>query len=61
MNELIFEVHPAPEGGFSAECLAESIFTQAESWEELREQVKDAVAAYFFDTKEKPRHIRLHS
>lgn len=59
-KELIFEVYQDSENGFSAECLTEAIFTQAESWEELREQVKDAVEAYFFDSKEKPKNIRLH-
>jgi len=55
--ELIFEV-TEEEGGFVAECLTESIFTQGDSWEELREMVKDAVRCYFFDS-EPPRCIHL--
>jgi predicted RNase H-like HicB family nuclease len=43
-----------------AECLSESIFTQADSWDELRGNVKEAVAAYFFDHPQTPTAIRLH-
>ncbi|MEM7403477.1 MAG: 2-phospho-L-lactate guanylyltransferase [Myxococcota bacterium] len=61
MKELIFEVtQGTAESGFVAECLTESIVTQAETWEQLRQQVKDAVASFFFDSKYKPSCIRLH-
>ena len=59
MKELIFEITQEADGGFVAECLTESIFTQGDNWEELRRQVKDAVEAYFFD-QSKPEIIRLH-
>ena len=59
MNELVFEVIQEADGGFVAECLTESIFTQADSWDELRRNVKEAVEAYFFD-QVKPSVIRLH-
>ena len=59
MKEIIFEIIQEADGGFVAECLTESIFTQADTWEELREQVKDAVDGYFFD-QPKPDLIRLH-
>ena len=59
MNELIFEVTQEADGGFVAECLTEAIFTQADNWADLREQIKDAVDAYFFDQK-KPDVVRLH-
>lgn len=58
MSQLIFEVTQEPDGGYTAEALGESIFTQADSWDELRRNVADAVAAYFFDT-EMPSQIRL--
>jgi predicted RNase H-like HicB family nuclease len=48
MSEIIFEVTQEADGGFVAECLTESIFTQADSWEELRANVKEAVAAFLF-------------
>jgi len=59
MNEIIFEVTQEADGGFVAECLTEAIFAQADSWQELREQVKDAVEGYFFD-QPKPELIHLH-
>ena len=56
-GDLIFEV-TEEDGGFVAECLTENIVTQADSWEELRENAKEAVRAYFFDSQP-PRYIRL--
>ena len=52
MDEIIFEVNQEADGGFVAECLTESIFTQGDTWEELRRQVRDAVKEYFFDSFE---------
>ena len=49
MDELIFEVTQEADGGYVAECLTENIFTQGDSWEELRNNVKEAVNAFFFD------------
>jgi predicted RNase H-like HicB family nuclease len=60
MNELIFEVCQETDGGFVAECLTETIVTEADTWEELRRNVCDAVNGYFFDRTDKPQHIRLH-
>ncbi len=60
MTELIFEITQESDGGFVAECLSEGIFTQADTWEGLRQNVKEATAAYFFDRKEQPASIRLH-
>ena len=59
MDELIFVVENAPEGGYTARALGESIFTEAEDLEVLREQVKDAVRCHFDDGRG-PRVIRLH-
>ena len=59
MSELIFEVTQEADGGFVAECLTEAIFTQADSWEELRTNVKEAVEAFHFD-RPMPGGIRLH-
>ena len=58
MNEIVFEVSQEGDGGFVAECLTEAIFTQARNWEELRRNVKEAVAAYF-DQAQPPAVIRL--
>jgi predicted RNase H-like HicB family nuclease len=59
MNELVFEVIQEADGGYCAECLGVDIFTQGDSWEDLRANVRDAVAAFYFD-QEAPRQIRLH-
>ena len=59
MNELIFLVEEAPEGGFTARALGHSIFTEAETVEQLRQQVRDAVECHF-DEGTGPKIIRLH-
>ncbi len=58
-GELVFEVLQEQDGGFVAECLSESIITEAYSWEELRKNVTEAVSAFFFDDAP-PARIRLH-
>jgi hypothetical protein len=59
MNELIFLVEDAPEGGYTARALGVSIFTEADDIDSLREQVRDAVRCHF-DEGQRPRVIRLH-
>jgi predicted RNase H-like HicB family nuclease len=59
MNELVFEVTQESDGGYIAEALGENIVTEADSWEQLRANVKEAVEAYYID-ETKPEHIRLH-
>lgn len=58
MNEIVFEVTEDAEGGFSAEAIGESIFTQADSWDELKANVKEAVQAFYFDSAP-PRFISV--
>ncbi len=57
-SEIIFSVQESPEGGYEARALDFSIFTQANSLEELRTMIRDAVSCHF-DTAEKPSVIRL--
>jgi predicted RNase H-like HicB family nuclease len=59
MNEIIFIVEEAAEGGFIARALGVSIFTQGETMEELKFMVKDAVKCYY-EENELPKMIRLH-
>jgi predicted RNase H-like HicB family nuclease len=59
MTELVFDVVQEADGGYCAECLTENIFTQGETWDELRQNALEAVAAYFFDGIA-PQRIRLH-
>lgn len=56
--DLVFEVLQEGDGGFTAECLTEPIFAEADSWDALRSQVQDAVSSYFFD-RPKPAQVRL--
>lgn len=58
-TELIFLVEEAPEGGYTARALGESIFTEADTVAELHEQIRDAVRCHF-DEGEAPRVVRLH-
>jgi hypothetical protein len=58
MEEVIFLVEESPDGGYTAKGLGISIYTEAESMEELRVAVKDAVSCHFGDAKR--RIIRLH-
>jgi len=60
MNELVFEVMQEEDGGFCAECLSENIFTQGDTWEDVRKNVQEAVRAYYFDQPQTPKRIRLH-
>lgn len=59
-SEIIFSVQESPEGGYEARALGYDIFTQAESMEELREMVRDAVRCHF-DQGAIPPVIRLHT
>jgi hypothetical protein len=59
MNEIIFLVEEAPEGGLTARSLGESIHIQAESVAELHERVRDAVRCHFAEGSA-PKMIRLH-
>lgn len=59
MAELVFEVIQESDGGYCAECLTENIFTEADTWDELRRNVIEATSALFFDG-ERPDLIRLH-
>jgi hypothetical protein len=59
MAELVFEVVQEPDGGYCAECLTENIFTQGDTWEDLRKNVIEATSAFYFD-REPPEQVRLH-
>jgi hypothetical protein len=59
-KEVPFLVEEAAEGGYVARALSYSIFTEADTWDELREAVRDAVRCHF-DPDELPDLIRLHA
>ena len=58
MKEIVFEVAQEADGGYTAEAIGESIFTQADNWDELRVNVREAVQAFYFDSQP-PASIRL--
>lgn len=51
MEEIIFVVQEAPEGGFTARALGEAIFTEADDLPSLREQLRDAVRCHFDEAR----------
>ncbi len=59
MNEIIFLVEESPEGGYVARALGQSIFTEADTLEELRENVREAVDCHF-EGGQRPQIVRLH-
>jgi hypothetical protein len=58
-SEIIFTVTENPEGVFEAAALGHSIFTEADTFEELKDTVKNAVRCHF-EEDDRPRVIRLH-
>ncbi len=59
MNEIIFLVEEAPEGGYVARALGQSIFTEGDTLEQLRNNVREAVDCHFEDGR-RPQVVRLH-
>jgi hypothetical protein len=59
MDEIIFIVEEAPDGGLSARAVGQSIFTQADTMVELHDRVRDAVRCHFEEGAQ-PKLIRLH-
>lgn len=58
-SEIIFSVQESPEGGYEARALGFSIFTEADTLDELKTMIRDAVSCHF-DAVDKPSVIRLH-
>ncbi len=58
-NEIIFVVEEAPEGGYNARALGESIFTQADDFNTLKDMIREAVLCHF-DLGNTPKLIRIH-
>jgi predicted RNase H-like HicB family nuclease len=58
MEEIIFLVVESEEGGYIAKGMGISIYTEADTLEELRVAVKEAVHCHFDDNR--PKLIRLH-
>ena len=59
MKEIIFLVEEATEGGYTAQALGHSIYTESDTWEELKIAAHDAVVCHF-DERARPSLLRLH-
>jgi hypothetical protein len=59
MVEIIFVVEEAPEGGYTARALGHDVFTEADTLEGLRANVREAVECHFAGDQ-RPSVIRLH-
>lgn len=59
-KEILFLIEDADEGGYVARALGTSIFTEADSWEQLNIAIRDAVQCHF-DESDQPKLIRLHA
>ncbi len=61
MSEIVFQVEEDPvDGGFVARALGHGITTQADTVEELKRMVGDAVRCHFDAPDEMPKVVRLH-
>jgi predicted RNase H-like HicB family nuclease len=60
MSEIVFLVEEDPEGGYSAKAMGEAIFTEGDTEEDLKSNIKDALRCHFDDETEIPPIIRLH-
>lgn len=58
--ELIFEIRDANEGGYHARALGPGIFTQADTWDDLRANVLEAVSRHFEDAATRLRLVQMH-
>ncbi len=58
MTEIVFEVREAQEGGYEANALGASIFTQGDTLDDVRSNILEAVECHF-EESERPRWVRV--
>lgn len=59
IKEIIFLIEESLECGYEARAIGHSIFTEGETYEEIKENIKEAIKCHF-DENERPGIIRLH-
>jgi predicted RNase H-like HicB family nuclease len=59
VSELIFLVEEAPEGGYTARALGQSIFTEADTLSDLRANIREALECHFEDGQAPPSCVSL--
>ena len=60
VKEIIFMVEEDPEGGYTAKAFEQSIFTEADTLEKLKKNIKDALKCHYDKDEDIPSIIRLH-
>lgn len=60
MTEIIFMVEEDIESGYVARAINYSIITQAETLNELKANILDALDCHFDTPEQKPKIIKLH-
>jgi predicted RNase H-like HicB family nuclease len=60
VKEIIFLIEEALEGGFTARALGFSIFTDAETMDELKANIREATRCHFDQEEDLPKVVRLH-
>lgn len=58
MTEIVFAVEECKDGGFTAKCKSASIHTHADSLDELKTQIIDAIHCHF--DEHAIQTVRLH-
>ncbi|MBU1672809.1 MAG: 2-oxoisovalerate dehydrogenase [Actinobacteria bacterium] len=58
-KEIVFLIEESPEGGYEARALGLSIFTDGESLDDIRNNVREAVRCHFEENVQ-PQVVRLH-
>ena len=59
INEIIFSVKESFDGGYEAQAVGYSIYTQCEDYDDLSEKLRDAVKCHF-DDENMPSLIRMY-
>ena len=58
-NEIIFYIEESLDGGFEAKALGYSIFTEGDTIDELKTNIRDAIHCHF-EENDMPQIIKLH-
>ena len=59
ISEIIFTVTESLDGGYEAQAIGYSIYTQCDEYSALQETFRDAVKCHF-DEEKMPSQIRIH-
>jgi predicted RNase H-like HicB family nuclease len=59
MKEITFLIEESNESGYSARALGYSIFTEAETIQELKENIKEVIICHFEDAETRPKLAQI--